>query len=522
MPPTPAPSDLPTPGSPNFGGLEDVVTALPAEWRDLLLNAGPGDLDQIDKMLEDAAANRQLDLFQPSIKQREFLDAGGKHHIRMFRAGNRTGKSYVAAYEIACHASGQYPDWWQGKRFSKPGIYWCLCETSELTRDVQQTRLIGAYARRDDWGTNCFLSKEVLDLDNVLMRHGVPGAIDTISVKHLPTGGWSQIQFKAHSFGRERLQGAAVNAVWLDEEPDLPIVTECATRIATTSGCLLLTMTPLSGTTKLVEEFARPDGIGHMVTASLYDGAKSRGGHLADEEIERLISSWPEHERKARIFGLPFLGSGLVFPVRDSDITCEPFEVPSHWKQIGGMDLGHADPSAFVRLVWDDPKAGGSDTMYVIAARRVKDTTPMMHAAAVLPWGRWLPWAWPHDANRRGITGGGDSLESFRSMYERHGLKMLPEHATNEHGGNNREQATAEMLERFQTGRLKVFSHLTDLLDEIRMYSRKDGILDHEPDTISAARYAMMMMARHGVVPGSDGKRSNWSKPLRRNIRRLT
>jgi hypothetical protein len=50
------------------------------------------------------------------------------------------------------------------------------------------------------------------------------------------------------------------------------------------------------------------------------------------------------------------------------------------------------------------------------------------------------------------------------------------------------------MLDRMQTGRLKVFSHLNDWFEEFRLYHRKDGlIVKQNDDLMSATRYAMMM-----------------------------
>ena len=50
-----------------------------------------------------------------------------------------------------------------------------------------------------------------------------------------------------------------------------------------------------------------------------------------------------------------------------------------------------------------------------------------------------------------------------------------------------------EMLDRMQTGRFKVFSHLTEWFEEMRLYHRKDGKLVKEnDDAISATRYAIM------------------------------
>jgi hypothetical protein len=51
------------------------------------------------------------------------------------------------------------------------------------------------------------------------------------------------------------------------------------------------------------------------------------------------------------------------------------------------------------------------------------------------------------------------------------------------------------MLDRMQTGRLKVFSHLNDWYEEFRLYHRKDGkVVKEHDDLLSATRYALMML----------------------------
>ena len=51
------------------------------------------------------------------------------------------------------------------------------------------------------------------------------------------------------------------------------------------------------------------------------------------------------------------------------------------------------------------------------------------------------------------------------------------------------------MLERMQTGRLKVFRHLTDWLEEFRLYHRDAGkVVKLRDDLISATRYALMCL----------------------------
>ena len=57
------------------------------------------------------------------------------------------------------------------------------------------------------------------------------------------------------------------------------------------------------------------------------------------------------------------------------------------------------------------------------------------------------------------------------------------------------EAGIQEMLTRFSTGRLRVFSNQEQWFQEYRIYHRKEGIIVKEfDDLISSTRYALMMI----------------------------
>ena len=219
----------------------------------------------------------------------------------------------------------------------------------------------------------------------------------------------------------------------------------------------------------------------HVTRMTIHDAE-----HYTPEQRAAIIASYPAHERKARAEGIPSLGSGRVFPVDEDAITVKAFEIPEGWAQIGGIDFGWDHPTGACRLAWDRD----TDTIYVTASYGVREATPLIHAAALKPWGDWLPWAWPHD----GLQHDKGSGEALAEQYRRQGLALLPVRATFENGGNGLEAGVSEMLDRMQTGRWKVFAHLEDWLAEFRLYHRNDGLIVKLcDDRISAARYAMMM-----------------------------
>jgi hypothetical protein len=208
--------------------------------------------------------------------------------------------------------------------------------------------------------------------------------------------------------------------------------------------------------------------------------------HYTEEQRAAIIASYPPHERKARAQGIPILGSGRVFPIDEDDLKVKAFDIPQTWPQIGGIDFGWDHPTAACRLAWDKD----TDIIYVTASYAAREQTPVIHAAALKPWGDWLPWAWPHD----GLQHDKGSGETLAKQYRGQGLKLMADRATFDDGGNGVEAGISEMLTRMQTGRWKVFEHLEDWFGEFRLYHRKDGlIVKLNDDRLSASRYAMMM-----------------------------
>jgi hypothetical protein len=214
--------------------------------------------------------------------------------------------------------------------------------------------------------------------------------------------------------------------------------------------------------------------------------------HLTEEQKSGLWASYPAHMRRARAQGLPLLGSGVIFPIDDEEITVEPFKISRYWPRLGAMDFGYDHPFGAVEIAYDD----AADIVYIVQAFRMSGGTPIQHAAALKPWGKWLPWVWPHDGLQHD-KGSGDQLAK---QYEDHGLNMMGSRVTFPDGTNGVEAGLMLMLDRMQTGRLKVFSHLAEWFAEKRSYHRKDGkVVKLRDDLMSATRYGVMGL-RHALV----------------------
>jgi hypothetical protein len=216
--------------------------------------------------------------------------------------------------------------------------------------------------------------------------------------------------------------------------------------------------------------------------------------HYTPEQRTAIIASYPEHERDARTKGVPQLGSGVVFPLPDELISCDPITIPRHWARINGLDFGWDHPFAAASLAHDRD----NDCVYVTNAYRESRSTPIIHAAAIKAWGAWIPCAWPHD----GLQHDKGSGEALAAQYRDQDLNMLADRATFEDGGSGVEAGVIGMLDRMLTGRFKVFSNLTDWFAEKRHYHRKDGkIVKERDDLLSATRYALMMLRYADTAP---------------------
>ncbi|MDX0281755.1 DNA packaging protein [Sinorhizobium meliloti] len=415
--------------------------------------------------------------YKPYSKQKEFHAAGNRYRERLFMAGNQLGKTLAGAAEAAMHLTGKYPDWWEGKRYDKPIVAIAGSESYELTRDGVQRLLVGPPMTEEEWGTG-YIPKA--DIISSTRRSGVSGALDSITVRHV-SGGTSTLLFKAYEQGRGKWQANTVDYIWFDEEPPEDVYFEGITRTNATQGLIAVTFTPLKGMSSVVARYILEHSPDRSVITMTIEDAE----HYTPEERQKIIDSYPAHEREARTKGVPSLGSGRIFPVAEELITVVPFEVPKHWVQICGIDFGWDHPTASARLAWDRD----ADVIYVTTVYRQREATPIVHAGALKPWGAWLPWSWPHDGNNDMAAG-----PNLASQYRAQGLNLLPERATFEDGSNSVEAGLMEMLDRMITGRFKVFSTCGEWFEEFRLYHRKDGkVVKERDDVISASRYALMM-----------------------------
>mgnify|MGYP003109216134 FL=1 len=456
-------------------------------------------IQEILNTLNKRKEENKLKYYKPYKFQKNFHDLGSEANQRLLMAANRVGKSYVGAMEIAIHLTGEYPDWWEGRKYDKPIRAWVCGASNETTRDICQKELFGQPDNPRDKGQGS-IPKHLIG--ETTRKPGVPNAHSSVLVKH-KTGGWSRVAFKAYEMGAEKFMGESLDLIWLDEEPPQDIYSQRITRILDKNGAVYLTFTPESGMTEVVQNFTNDLRPGQGLVTAGWEDAE----HLTQDMKQQILAALPPHERDMRSKGIPMIGSGLVFPVAEDSLTCEPFAIPTHFARIAGLDFGYDHPTAVVWVAWDRDE----DIVYIYDCYKMSKQTPDYHATHIneRQGSHYIPIAFPHDGYQHDKGSGITLAEQYRQA----NVNMLPFHFENppalgeKKGGNSVEAGIMDMLTRMEQGRFKVFNTLYDWFDEYRLYHRKDGkIVKLKDDLMSATRYGVMSL-RHSTT-----ETSKWNK----------
>jgi phage terminase large subunit-like protein len=447
--------------------------------------------------------------------QRNLANSTSEYKQVLAMCANQIGKSTAGAYITACHLTGLYPEWYTGHRFDHPVYIWAAGVSNDTTRDIIQAELFGLAESEEMWGTG-MVPKECIK-DTTRRRGATGNTFDSVLVQHYDSNGdpdgLSRIGFKSYEMGEEKFYGRPVDYIWLDEQPPSNIYTQCITRTVSTDGFVVMTFTPEDGVTPVVHQFMHDRQPGQFLLQASWDDAP----HLDEATKAQLLAQYPPHERELRSKGIPVFGSGLVFPISEDDISCTPFIIPDSFARIGAIDFGWDHPTAVVWTAVDLE----TDTIYVYDCVSQNKTTAATMAQTINTRDSWVPMAWPKD----GLQSDKGSGISLADQYRTAGVNMLHDWARNpiapgdtSKGNNTIEPGIMDMLQRMETGRFKVFSHLEPWFQEFRSYHRKDGkIIAMKDDLMSATRYAVI--SKRYAVHGSKNNQysmkdlpiKNWS-----------
>jgi hypothetical protein len=200
--------------------------------------------------------------------------------------------------------------------------------------------------------------------------------------------------------------------------------------------------------------------------------------HLSESEKIELLASIPPHQRDARTKGVPQLGSGAIYPVPETDILVEDFDIPEHYARGYGMDVGW-NCTAVVWLAHDRE----TGVRYIYALHKRGEAEPSVHADAVRSRGIWIP---------------GRIDPASRGRSQRDGTVLIDDYVDQglflDIAPNAVEAGLLEVWRLLSTGQLKVFKSCTAWLEEFRLYRRdhKGRVVKQNDHLMDATRYAVV------------------------------
>jgi phage terminase large subunit-like protein len=431
-------------------------------------------------------------------KHRAFFAAGAEYGQRLFMAANRVGKTVSGALESTYHATGEYPEWWTGKRFDGPTRGWAMGSTARSTRDTVQKELLGGLGA---WGTGMIPADKIV---GSWALAGVPQGIDMIRVKHI-SGGESTIGFKNYEQPIEAFYGTDLHWVWPDEIVPINIYNECLVRTMTTGGIIYVTFTPLKGLTPLVVKFCEdadylagakriigiPQPEGEEEELQLGDNKSYKAiiqagwndaPWLDEGEKNKILDASEPHLRETRSTGVPSMGSGNVYPLTLESMMVDPFMIPNHFKKLYALDVGWNRTAALWGAL--DPN---TDTLYLYDEHYIAEQPPAVHAHAVRSRGEWIPGV--IDPASKGKSQG-DGTQLF-ATYRNQGLKITE-------ADNAVEPGIQEVWQRMAAGKLKFFSTLHSTAKEYVLYRRDDKgrIVKEKDHLMDCLRYLVVSLRK--------------------------
>jgi len=415
-------------------------------------------------------------LFPATGKFRRFLykkhllhfKMGKKYNQRLFMAANRIGKTTMAGCELVYHLSGDYPQWWEGRRYRKPQEWWVCGKSSAIIRDILQATLLGPVG---EFGSG-LIPQHLIDHDTMTAARKMDTSITDLRVKHV-TGDWSTVGFRSYDQGRKAFEGTE-KCIWLDEEPPLDVFGECLARTMTRKNgdgesIMMMTFTPLEGLSETVMDFLGASGDftegakgpGKWVTLATWDDVP----HLNEDKKSELLASYPAHQRDARSKGIPALGAGVIYPFDMSRVFIDPFPIPETYKRVWALDFGFSpDPTA---ILWAaiDPE---TDVVYVYHEHYLRMAEPMIHAAVIKQMDRLVGYTIPGVCDPSGGGRSGTDGKHTRDVYRKeYGINMIS-------AKNSIEPGITTVMDHITRDKLKIFTHCTNCKREYQLYRRDD------------------------------------------------
>jgi phage terminase large subunit-like protein len=456
----------------------------------------------------------QLRYFRPFGHQIKFFSTGHSER-RGILAANRIGKTVSTCFETAYHLTGQYPDWWpeDAKRFNKPVTVMVAGEGWQQVAMVLQAELLGSNDVKMDeqLGTGA-IPRDCIRFET--MRNDGANCIG-VEIKHV-SGSNSYLLFANYTQEVRQMQGFKLNLAVFDEQPPDDFFSEIVTRTATTQGQVLCSFTPLKGLNGLVSKFwNHEEGYEHIRVS--WDDVPEYDPwgepFLLMSTRLQLERDYLPHERDARRNGVPVMGKGAVFQIRNwptyktGDFD---FRNTQGIERIIALDLGLVNDKTVISLMYWHPYEQEAWLHHQIVVTGMEEANPTNYINHLMrPEVFGTPIVLPADATTQGRYT--MSALSIRQLFEQYELNVHPEPIMNpadDQGRrtNHKSFGINVMRQMLELGTLHVNENCTHFLKEAQNYFvDTHGRFSDPDDAIDSARYALLGCL-NGLAEPYDGR----------------
>ena len=449
--------------------------------------------------VRDDMETNQLKYFRPFQHQLKFFSTGTSDR-RGILAANRIGKTVSTCYETAMHLTGQYPDWWPGKRYDKPVTAMVAGEGWSQVALVLQNELLGTndVKIRDAIGTGA-IPRDCIVTDT--MRSDGANCIG-VEIRHT-SGAKSYLLFANYTQEVRQMQGFKLNLAVFDEQPPDDFFSEIVTRTATTQGQVLCSFTPLKGLNGLVSKFwNHEEGYEHIRVS--WDDVPEYDPwgepFLLNETRLQLERDYLPHERDARRNGVPVMGKGAVFQIRNwptYKTGAYDFRNTTSLHRIIALDLGLVNDKTVLSLMYWDPNERTAWLDKQIVVKGTEEANPMNYIQHLMrPEVFGTPIVLPPDGGTVGRYT--MSALSIRQLFESYELNVYPEPVRNpadDQGRitNHKAFGINNMRQMMEIGTFQINENCVEFLRECQNYYVDDkGRFSDPDDCIDSARYALL------------------------------
>jgi len=260
--------------------------------------------------------------------------------IRLVTGGNQSGKSISGAAEVAYTLLGVHP---YQPTSPCPRIF-CL---SASYRTIQEGiwRHLDPHSRINGQGAGFLSESQIVKRGPNIPGWQIPSYIQVYN--NINTGGnaagIAQLDFLSAEGGksaRRRLQSAAVDDFFIDEEVEEILWNEINMRLLVKSGRIVITCTLVESEQYLLDIEERGALGGTDASVHLTRLNTDYNEHIDEGVRDQIFLGMSDEEQQVRRYGYSRSSEGRVYKDFGKQHICEPFPIPQEWPRFMAMDPG--------------------------------------------------------------------------------------------------------------------------------------------------------------------------------------